>query len=70
MIGGFCSGVRAKAQLAVVALPFLDCFLDNEGQALAATGERVPTRFSTFFYGLGLTKSLWVPKTTGQNYQE
>ena len=25
---------------------------------LAATGQRIPTRFNTFFYGLGLTKSL------------
>jgi hypothetical protein len=52
-----------------MALPFLDCFLDGKGQALAATGERIPTRFNTFFYGLGLTKSLWVPKATGQNYE-
>jgi len=54
---------------AMVALPFLDCFLDSKGQALAATGQRIPTRFNTFFYGLGLTKSLWVPKASGQNYE-
>ena len=54
---------------AVMALPFLDCFLDSKGQALAATGQRIPTRFSTFFYGLGLTKSLWVPKTAGLDYE-
>jgi hypothetical protein len=52
-----------------MALPFLDCFLDGNGQALAATGKRIPTRFGTYFYGLGLTKSLWVPKTTGTNYE-
>src|SRR5271165_6583527 len=52
-----------------VALPFLDCFLDGNGQALAATGQRIPTRFATFFYGLGLTKALWVPKTAGLNYE-
>jgi hypothetical protein len=51
-----------------MAVPFLDCFLDSKGQALAATGQRIPTRFSTFFYGLGLTTSLWVPKKTGLDY--
>ena len=54
---------------AVVALPFLDCFLDNNGEALAATGERIPTRFSTFFFGLGLTTQLWVPKKAGRDYE-
>jgi len=43
---------------AVVALPFLDCFLDSKGEALAATGQRIPTRFNTFFFGLGLTTQL------------
>lgn len=57
-----------RGSAAVMALPFLDCFLDNKGQALAATGQRIPTRFNTFFYGLGLTKSLWVPKTAGLDY--
>jgi hypothetical protein len=54
---------------AVMALPFLDCFLDGKGQALAATGQRIPTRFSTFFFGLGLTTSLWVPQKAGLNYE-
>lgn len=52
-----------------VALPFLDCFLDGSGQALAATGERIPTRFGTYFWGCGLTKALYLPKSTGQNYE-
>ena len=64
LLRGTCQGAAS-----VMALPFLDCFLDSKGQALAATGERIPTRFNTFFYGLGLTKSLWVPKATGQNYE-
>ena len=64
LLRGTCRGAAA-----VMALPFLDCFLDSKGQALAATGERIPTRFNTFFYGLGLTKSLWVPKTAGLNYE-
>jgi hypothetical protein len=58
-----------QGSVATMAVPFLDCFLDSKGQALAATGQRIPTRFSTFFYGLGLTTSLWVPKKTGLDYE-
>ena len=38
-----------QGSAAMMAVPFLDCFLDSKGQALAATGQRIPTRFSTFF---------------------
>ena len=58
-----------QGSTAVMAVPFLDCFLDSKGQALAATGQRIPTRFSTFFFGLGLTTSLWVPKKAGLDYE-
>jgi hypothetical protein len=54
----------------VMALPFLDCFLDSKGQALAATGSKIPTRFGTFFWGCGLTKALFLPKSTGANYED
>jgi hypothetical protein len=53
---------------AVMALPFLDCFLDSKGRALAATGQAIPIRFGTFFWGCGLTKSLYLPKATGPDY--
>src|SRR6185312_7420749 len=52
-----------------MALPLLDCFLDGNGQALADTGKRIPTRFGTYFWGCGLTKELFVPKTIGANYE-
>ena len=52
-----------------VALPFLDCFLDGNGTALAATAERIPTRFGTYFWGCGLTKELYLPKAVGQGYE-
>lgn len=55
---------------AAVALPFLDCFLDGNGRALAATGKAIPTRFGTYFWGCGLTKSLFLPKTVGANYED
>jgi hypothetical protein len=59
-----------QGSAAAVALPFLDCFLDGNGQALAATGRPIPTRFGTFFWGCGLTKSLFLPKSTGANYED
>jgi len=59
-----------QSSAAVMALPFLDCFLDSKGQALAATGQKIPTRFGTFFWGCGLTKALYLPKTVGANYDD
>lgn len=59
-----------QSSLAVMALPFLDCFLDSKGAALAATGHPVPTRFGTFFWGCGLTKTLYLPQSTGPNYED
>ncbi|MSO97866.1 MAG: DUF1552 domain-containing protein [Rhodospirillaceae bacterium] len=38
-----------------VALPFLDCVLNNSGTALAATGGRLPVRFGTWYWGMGHT---------------
>jgi len=64
LLRGTCQGA-----LAVVGMPFLDCFLDSKGKALAATGRPLPTRFNTFFFGLGLTKQLWIPKTGGKDYE-
>jgi hypothetical protein len=63
-------GLFQGSATAMVALPFLDCFLDNSGRALAATGKPIPTRFGTFFWGCGLTKALFLPKNTGLNYED
>ena len=38
-----------------VALPFLDCFLNENGTAMAATGAPIPVRFGTWYWGLGHT---------------
>jgi Protein of unknown function (DUF1552) len=47
-----------------VALPFLDCFLTENGTALAATGAPLPVRFGTWYWGLGHTPGhAIVPKT-------
>lgn len=50
-----------------VALPYLDCFLNNNGTALAA-GAPLPVRFGTWFWGLGVTPSRWHPTKVGQDY--
>src|SRR6185503_9512374 len=52
-----------------MALPLLDCFLHGNGQALADTGKRIPTRFGTYCWGCGLTKELFVPQPIGANYE-
>lgn len=64
LLRGTCQGA-----LAIMGLPFLDCFLDSKGKALAATGRPLPTRFNTFFFGLGLTSKLWIPKIAGKDYE-
>lgn len=42
LLRGSCQGA-----LAVMGLPFLDCFLNSKGQA-QASGRPLPTRFNTF----------------------
>jgi hypothetical protein len=43
-----------------LGLPLLDCFLNANGTAMAATG--------TWFWGCGLNPGRWEPKTVGANY--
>jgi len=50
-----------------VALPLLDCFLDNHGRALAS-GAPIPVRFGTWFWGLGVTEDRWKPTKVGAGY--
>src|SRR6185436_7611941 len=50
-----------------VALPFLDCFLNTNGTALAS-GAPLPTRFGTWFWGLGVNSARWIPKKLGADY--
>jgi len=52
-----------------VALPYLDCFLGTSGQALAATGQRIPTRFGTWIWGCGFVPEKWIPTSTGKTYE-
>ena len=51
-----------------VALPLLECFLNENGNAYAATGKALNPCFGTWFFALGLTPKLWVPTQTGNKY--
>ncbi len=51
-----------------VGLPLLDCFLDANGTAMAATGAPLPVVFGAWFWGCGLNPGRWEPKTVGANY--
>jgi len=55
-----------------MGLPVLDAFLNGNGTAFAG-GAKLPVRFGTYFWGLGLTDtptggSRWVPTKTGPGY--
>ena len=50
-----------------VALPYLDCFLNANGTALAS-GAPLPVRFGTWFWGLGVTPGRWHPTAVGAGY--
>ena len=56
-----------------MGLPALDIFLNTNGTAYA-DGAKLPVRFGTYFWGLGLTDtpaggSRWVPAKTGLDYE-
>jgi hypothetical protein len=56
-----------------VSIPILDRFLDGNG-TVYADGARLPVRFGTYFWGLGLTDTptggtRWVPNKTGSGYE-
>jgi len=51
-----------------VSLPILEMFMNDNGTAMAATGEALPARFGTWFWGLGVNHDIFTPKTVGPNY--
>ncbi|MDO9521445.1 MAG: DUF1552 domain-containing protein [Pseudohongiella sp.] len=56
-----------------LGLPMLNLFLNENGNAYA-DGSIIPTRFGTYFWGLGLTDTpaggtRWVPQKTGFDYE-
>ena len=60
MVGGAVVGV---------ALPFLDCVLDDNGAILAASGAPLPVRFGTWFWGLGHTPGRGIRAIEGHEYR-
>lgn len=50
-----------------VGLPFLELFLNGNGTALA-DGAPLPTRFGTWFWGLGMNKEIFTPTKFGADY--
>jgi len=50
-----------------VGLPLLNCFLNDNGNAYA-DGTPLPVRYGTWLWGLGMSKNVFVPKTTGPGY--
>jgi hypothetical protein len=60
-------GILGGASIGV-ALPFLDVFLNGNGQALAGTTQRLPVRFGTWIWGCGFVPERWVPTATGSDY--
>src|SRR4051812_5103591 len=51
-----------------VGLPLLDCSLNGNGTALA-NDKPMPIRFGTWFWGLGIAKSIFVPTQTGAHFE-
>jgi hypothetical protein len=50
-----------------LGLPLLNCFLNENGTAYAS-GAPLPVRFGTWFWGLGMDSTVFVPKATGAGY--
>ena len=65
VLRGFLQGGTAVA----LGLPVLECFLNTNGTAYAATRAALPACFGSWFWGLGLTPNLWVPETAGASYE-
>lgn len=50
-----------------VTLPLLDCYLNDNGTALAS-GAPLPIRFGTWHWGCGVNAHRWVPTKTGKDF--
>jgi hypothetical protein len=61
-------GMMAGSAISV-GLPILDCILNSNGDAFAATGKPLPARFATWFWGCGLGEGNWTPKAAGKDYE-
>ena len=64
----FLRGTLGGAAISV-GLPFLDIFLNTNGNAMAATGAPLPQRFGTWFFGCGMNPARWNPSTEGIDWE-
>ncbi|MCZ6643311.1 MAG: DUF1552 domain-containing protein, partial [Gammaproteobacteria bacterium] len=64
----FLRGTLGGATVAV-GLPFLNLFLNSNGDALASTGAPLPRRFGTWFFGCGMNPLRWTPATLGDDWE-
>jgi hypothetical protein len=63
MLRGMLGGTAVS-----VALPFLDCFLNEQGKALAS-GAPLPPVFGSWFQNLSLNPGRWKPDRIGAGFQ-
>jgi hypothetical protein len=49
--------------------PLLDMALDDNGAALAATGQPIPVRFGTWHWGCGMNPDRWTPAAVGADWE-
>ncbi len=64
VLRGFLNGAAIG-----VALPILDCLLDGNGEAMAATGAPIPVRFGTWFWGCGINEKRFYPDKVGTDFE-
>ena len=50
-------------------LPFLDCFLNDNGNAFAKTGAPLPLVFGSWIQNLGFTPGRWKPSKIGADFE-
>lgn len=50
-----------------IALPLLNCFLNDNGTALAS-GAKIPLRFGSWTWGLGISEAVFTPKKIGASF--
>ena len=64
----FLRGALQTGALVSVGLPFLEIFLNGNGDALAS-GQNLPRRFGTWFWGNGVTPEQWIPLEEGSEFE-
>ena len=52
-----------------VGVPVLDCFLNGNGTAFAATGQALPPVFGSWLQSMGLNPGRWAPSKAGADYE-